>query len=256
MAEQDPQPHRCKANYRAILAIAGRVGAVGGWLLLNLLAYYCLVLFGGSESLVTIGLVAVLSPLYICLVHYLDRRLEWFGLRHLSQILSRSDASKDAFTKQIGLQTLVITSGFAATLFLLSMEFHVEFYGDQRPGFILEAMTILFFVAGILNLLQIVLLGFRSKHDFSESGLAPPGLERHLDKKISIFRDISWHALLAPLVLAFSILDFRLCVVVNGAYGILLFTYYFLPCGPKVIEHLYSQSRGTSATNSQPNEGR
>lgn len=228
---------RSDSIFRTFKAVAGRIVAVGGWILLNLLALW--IARSWSSPLIAIVLVAGISPAYVCIVHWLDRRWKWMGLRSLAAVLPKAHQSGSDFTKHLRLQMLVITSGFAATLFFLSMQLYFDLGSARRPSFVLETMTLLFFLASLLNLLQIVLVDFRFQSTFDREVEASELLRRHLAKKLAVFRDLSWHALVAPVILAFSLIDLRLCIAVNSTYGILLFTYYFLPCGPIVVDHYY-----------------
>jgi len=212
-------------------ARTGRITMLSAWTALNLIAFGMLEWLPSASTIVIILLIVVASPLFIEAVHAWDQRFHCLGLRCMRQALPQIRA--DHFRRSVRLEMLVITSGFAATLFILSVQLYLELGPGRTPPAVMETMALLFFLASVINLLQILLHDFKLSCDLS----GVKEMKDRIDKKLEFFMGISWHALVSPVILAFSLLDERLSVVVNLLYGFLLFHYYFLPSFPAVVEY-------------------
>lgn len=204
-----------------------RRACVALWVVVNVLAIVALYSLPDYRVFVVLLMVVVLTPSYVFLTHWLDESYRWLGLRSLCRQAKTLPAKADGFRRTLRLEMLVITSGFAGTFFFLSIQLYFEIGPELRPPWVLETMAVLFFAACLLNLLQIVLYDFRLATR-SEERAEFDELRRGVDRRLLRFRDFSWHALATPIVLAFALIDFTFCLVVNLVYGLVLFSYYFL----------------------------
>lgn len=225
---------------RVISIYRSRAATVALWVALN--APFAWAAQGplAQSSLTVIFLVVFLTPMYVWLVHKLDHRSHWLGILCLREAFRRganktAERRGDEFRRTLRLEMLTIMSGFAATLFVLSVQFYFDLEDARRPPFVLEAMAILFFLASILNLLQIVLYDFRLTAQ--GEGKVYRKMREHTDKKLKRFQDTAWHSLVAPMILAFFVIHPVLAVGMNCIYGLTLFFYYFLPCDQEILEY-------------------
>jgi hypothetical protein len=197
--------------------LRGRVLVFSSWTILNVSAFFLSGRFQEEAVLIVVPLVVILSPFFVEAVHVWDKQVHKFGLRCMRQAVPTLPSSD--FRRSVRLQMLAITSGFAATLFILSVQLYLEL-GPQRLSFtLIKVMALLFFLASVLNLLQILLHDFKLSCDLSNL----PKLKDDIDGKLEFFMILSWHSLVSPVVLAFALLDLQLCVLVNLLYGYLLF---------------------------------
>ena len=210
---------------------AGRGLCATAWVLLNFLAIKNLYLFPQFEVFIVLGMVVAVSPTYVLLIHWLDENFKLLGLRSLRELTKRrgstkaKDASREDFRRTVRLQMAVITSGFAGTFLFFSIQLHFDL--EERPPFIIEAMILLFFLASLFNILQIILSDFRLATK-GEKDPAFRAIRKCLDWRLRCFRELSWHLLISPMILAIALIDFYFCLVVNVFYGLMLFFYYFL----------------------------
>lgn len=205
-------------------ARAGRVAAFGGWLALNGAGCALALVSPLPPSLVVITVVVVLSPVYVALVHHWDKRHHWFGLRCMGQVAPRKP---EPFRRNLRLEILVITSGFSATLFILSLQLYLDLAPERRPAGVLEVMALLFFLSSITNLLQLLLQDFKMATDLTDDRLQHT--KARIDRKLAFFLEIGWSALISAIVVAFTFIATWLALAANALYGLLLLHYYFLP---------------------------
>lgn len=135
---------------------------------------------------------------------------------------------RDDVRSRIRIQTLAIGAGFSATLFILSIQLHVELPGERLPFYYLPVMACLFLLGAILNFLQLLIYDILESPHWRKAPFVESFTEA-LWRKIKSYRFWAWHCLIAPSLLALVLLDVWVMIAGNLIYGGFLYHYYFLP---------------------------
>lgn len=189
-----------------------------------------------SESLPWVVYLFVLgAPLYVVLVHLGDRRWKTGGVLSVLDFYQKNgpaDAVPDSsgtprsIARQVDRQRVTITTGFAALLLWQALRFYREVIASKEYLLAVPLLTvaILLSVACISNLLQLVLFELMDHPKFARTQ------RTSLHRKFRLFSEISWHCLLTPIILFWTVLPYPqlwFALVVNGFYGVCLYAYYF-----------------------------
>lgn len=197
---------------------------LGIWIALNLALAFCYRLLPTAYQLPTVLFwTAFITPLYVETTHDLDQRKSWRGLRHLRSLMK--DSRSSPFRKTLRLEMLAINSGFAATFFLLSLQLLLDSENASGQFPILVVMVALFFLATILNILQLILYDFRLAVEGHSNYGAIAG---SIKSRLTMFGQLAWHFQIAAVIVGFALIHIDFCIAMNTLYGSLLFAYYFL----------------------------
>lgn len=181
-----------------------------------------------------IAFVLILAtPVYVGIVHRLDRRFALGGLGYHVWQRKLADPERSLSASQrpaLASQTVTLTTGFAAILLFSVVRLYTDLRLserlDERFQAVLVVAAVAFCSSCVLNLLQLRVLGLLDQKDTDAV------LKRRLRRIIRKLNRIAWHVLMTPLILLLLMVESAWpALLVNAVYGTNLFFYYFATLG-------------------------
>lgn len=187
---------------------------------------------GQQRWWIAFGLI-VAAPIYVGLVHRLDRWLALGGLGHHVSRKKLADPDKSLSANErpaLANQTVMLTTGFAAILLFSTVRLYTDLRLSQRLDtrftWVLVAAAMAFCTTCVLNLLQLRVLGLLDQRDMDAV------LKRRLRRILRKLHRLGWHVLMTPVILLLLLIESAWpALLVNAFYGTGLFVYYFSTLG-------------------------